>query len=339
MRISKQQVIDSFYKIMCTSITNRQDFRVNDNAYFKRRVVGFEAEYEFENEIKRIDEELVFLAGGQILYPELSGEIDELNNFTYVTFDSRNHEEYKKLYKLISAWNQIDNLYYIEIEHNNWSLEIFSAKENNNEITTEILKPSFKFFIFNKESYEFEFDTDQSFNSILSIGVDSLRKPSKSNLRDRELFNYLDKFDLESLMNVYATRYFLDYKKRNKSKILIIDFDGFLITKNLTFIVEIKSKSPMNNDSENINEWKYGWDTRRIIWYQHIQEKLNLPVLYCIKQIDNRLDRNFIRWDSILLENFLKGVTWSFSTGGGGGEDTLIAPYSFFSELSDFLEL
>jgi len=120
----------------------------------------------------------------------------------------------------------------------------------------------------------------------------------------------------------------------------MIDFDGFITDEDKTLIVEIKEKSPIMDKKNpyDKNKWAYGWDTRRLLWYQYIQQKIGFNVLYNIRQIDNRHDRNFVRWDSILLSNFLKGVSWSSVRSGGGGEDTLTVPYLHFGELKDLLD-
>ena len=55
MNITRDQIIDSLYKIMCTSTTTAIDNNVSNNDYFKRRVLGFKAEIEFEEELKKSD--------------------------------------------------------------------------------------------------------------------------------------------------------------------------------------------------------------------------------------------------------------------------------------------
>jgi hypothetical protein len=118
----------------------------------------------------------------------------------------------------------------------------------------------------------------------------------------------------------------------------IIDLDGFIIKNDKIMLVEIKEKSPIiGKDPVNLVDWRYGWDSRRILWYLYILKKTKLSVLYNVRQIDNRIDRNFVQWDSIFIDDFLRGTSWSSSRGGGGGEDTLLAPYLFFHRLEDIL--
>ena len=89
----------------------------------------------------------------------------------------------------------------------------------------------------------------------------------------------------------------------------------------------------LRNDKLEEIHWQYGWDSRRLLWYLYLLKKINFTILYNVRQIGNRDERSFLQWDSIWLDDFLKGVSWSFSRGGGGGEDTLSAPYSYFKSL------
>ena len=128
---------------------------------------------------------------------------------------------------------------------------------------------------------------------------------------------------------------------KNEQDVLfnIIDFDGFITKKERTIIIEIKEKTPIKPESkegiDNNQLWSYGWDTRRLLWYSEVQKKTGFEILYIVRQIETREERKFIQWDSILLNNFLKGVSWSNSRGGGGGEDTLTVPYSHFNHFKN----
>lgn len=119
----------------------------------------------------------------------------------------------------------------------------------------------------------------------------------------------------------------------------MIDFDGFIIDDKNIFLVEIKEKSPIKPAKylDDEREWAYGWDTRRLLWYKYIEQKIGINIFYTIRQIDNRDDRNFVKWDLISLGDFLRVVSWSSVRGGGGGEDTLTVPYSHFSDLLDLI--
>ena len=130
----------------------------------------------------------------------------------------------------------------------------------------------------------------------------------------------------------------MDYISRFVKKNLI-DLDGFIVKNERMLLVEIKEKFPFKHKIkvDDKKKWQYGWDTRRLIWYNYISKKLDLEVLYAIKQVASKENRMLLQWDSILLSEFLKGVSWSFSTGGGGNEGTLLVPYLHFHRLDNFL--
>ena len=122
----------------------------------------------------------------------------------------------------------------------------------------------------------------------------------------------------------------------------LIDLDGFVVSEDNLILVEVKEKSPAIPASEakkyDEENWTYGWDSRRLLWYLYLQKKIQLSVLYNVRQIDDRKSRNFVQWDSLYIDEFLNGVSWSASRGGGGGENTLMAPYLFFRRLDDVLK-
>jgi len=335
--LTKEKIIDSLYKVMCTGTTSLSDNRVTNNDYFKRRVLGFRAEMEFEQTVKE-SSKFSFLEGGMVFSSKLDGSNNMKNDFLYVTFDSQPPEKYEFIYRQMAQWNEVRKLIYVKINLDKWSEEEFLVKENNNKKTTNILTPDYEFYSFDI-SIGFSKANSNDFSSILSMGRERKNNTPVFPLRKREQFDYFNEYSLDTLKKIYAERYFVDHKKRSVV-MHMIDFDGFITDEDKTLIVEIKEKSHIidKKNPYDKNKWAYGWDTRRLLWYQYIQQKIGFNVLYNIRQIDNRHDRNFVRWDSILLSNFLKGVSWSSVRSGGGGEDTLTVPYLHFGELKDLLD-
>ncbi len=326
---------------MCTSTTTAIDNKVSNNDYFKRRVLGFKAEIEFELELKKTN--FRFLKGGILLSPRLDGSKNMRNKFAYITIDSLSQNQYSDVYKKISNWNEIKILYYAQLNFENWGEEDYEVKEKKGgqPILKKILVPSYKLYEFDKYSNLFKESSENNFSNILKIGTKRTKKSSKFHLRKREHFDYFKNYNLETLKNIYAERYFLDKKKNEGVIVNTIDLDGFITEKNQTFIIEIKEKTPIkpkaDKDINNSQLWSYGWDTRRILWYTEVQKQTSFEILYIVRQIKNREDRKFIQWDAISLNDFLKGVSWSNSTGGGGGGDTLTVPYNHFSHLDNLL--
>lgn len=111
--VSKKEVINSLYKIICTTTQSSSDRKIDDNSYFKRRVGGFKAEIEFENELKK-NTTYSFLSGGMVLSPEIDGTKDMKNEFTYISIDSLAPSSYEEVYSNIINWNEIKYCYYAD---------------------------------------------------------------------------------------------------------------------------------------------------------------------------------------------------------------------------------
>lgn len=332
------QIIDSLQKVICTSTSTAADKRVDNNDYFKRRVLGFKAEIEFEKEVSNFSNELTFLEGGQFISKKISGEENDKNKFIFTTIDYQSPAAYENVYKRIAVWNEVDEMIYIELLESDWTTEPFNITQSDNtKATTSILKPRFIFHYFNKITSSFILHELQDFNSILRHFTKPEKKSSLFRIRGDDQFKYFEQYDIKTLKKIYATRYFLDNIMRQAQGRQFIDLDGFISKNDEVVLVEIKEKSPIE-DGESISKWKYGWDSRRLLWYLYLLQKLDLPVLYNVRRINNRIDRKFVQWDSLFIDDFLKGVSWSSSRSGGGGEDTLLAPYLYFKRLSDVLK-
>lgn len=332
---TKEELIESLYKVICSATHTRSDARVADNDYFKRRVLGFGPEIAFENAVNEI-EGASFLEGGQFISTKLTGEAARKNSFIYTTVSSDDPAPYGRVYAALANWDEVGDMWYIKILHTGWVAEDFDTREaaQGPRTVAQILTPAYEFFRFSKENLDFERTDEQTFKTVLSGFGTVTRAPALYPLRFRDRFAFFETLSEDFLMKIYGNRYFLDVILRKAKGRQIIDLDGFLLVGEKITIVEIKEKSPILNDSVNEVDWQYGWDSRRLIWYYYLQEHCQLPVLYNIHRIHERTAREFVQWDSIFLNDFMKGVGWSGSRAGGGGEDTLLAPYSYFRRLS-----
>ena len=332
----KKKIIDSFRKVYSTATTTAGDPKIPDNDYFKRRLKGFKAESEFQKYIKEINKNIDFFEGGQFISKKIEKDrIKEKNEFIYTTFDTIEVEKYIKIYSQISKWESVTHCYYIKILLDNWINKDFLVAGNKND---NILEPQFEYYLFDKKKLKFTKLDTNNFNIILNHFDKAERSPNKFKLREPKKFEFLYEYELDELKKIYSTRYFMDHISRFVKKNLI-DFDGFVVKNEKMLLVEIKEKFPDKGKkgTDDQKKWIYGWDTRRLIWYNYISQKLDLEVLYAIKQVVSKKNRMFLQWDYILLSEFLKGVSWSFSTGGGGNEDTLSVPYLHFRRLDSFL--
>lgn len=342
MEVTKQKIIESLHKVICSATSTVSDMRVENNDYFKRRVLGFRAEIEFVKFVEKYDK-IQYFEGGKFISKKLNGESSNKNKFIYVTLATNSENDFGEIYSIISNWDEVDDLIYIKTDNTKWTEESFLTKETQSDgskkdVESQILIPKYTFYRFDKTSKKFSLCEVQDFSCILAQFEKPTRKLSIFPLRKREQFEYFAEYEIDVLKNIYANRYFLDVVLRQASGRQVIDLDGFLKTRSGYCVVEIKEKSPIINEETDDNRWQFGWDSRRILWYLYLRGKLNLPILYNVREINNREERKFIKWDSIFVDDFLKGVSWSNSRGGGGGEDTLLAPYSFFKPLSDILD-
>ena len=332
------RVIDSLQKVLCTVTSPVSDANVANNDYFKRRVLGFKAEIEFEKAVSDFSSELRFVEGGQFISKKLSGAVDDKNKFLYSTIDYEAPVTYTSIYKRISQWDEVEEMFYIQVLEEGWTTEPFKITQHDGiKATTTILKPKYVFYQFDKTTSTFSTHQIQDYSLILRHFNLPARNPSLFKIRGDEQFRYFEQYDIRTLKKIYATRYFLDNVMRQAQGRLFIDLDGFILKGDKVFLAEVKEKTPIENGSlESL--WQYGWDTRRLLWYLYLLNKLDLGVLYNVRRVNNRTDRVFIQWDSIFIEDFLKGVSWSNSRSGGGGEDTLLAPYLFFKRLDEILK-
>jgi hypothetical protein len=193
------QVIDSLYKIMCSATSTVVDSKVENNDYFKRRVLGFKAEIEFEKFINRYSD-VRFLEGGQFISKKLSGEATDKNVFIYTTIAGDEPSVYQDIYKIISMWDEVIDLIYIKIEDFGVDTESFEVKNaSGGKEKTEILVPKYRFYKYIKVDNIFVENKVQDFGVILNCFNRPFRSPSLFGLRRREQFDYLSMCDLEIL--------------------------------------------------------------------------------------------------------------------------------------------
>ena len=337
--LSEEKIIDSLYKIICTANRRNANDEAIDNDYFKRRVIGFKSEMEFEIHFKENFQtnDTILLEGGQFC-----GTKEDRNFFVYTTIDFSEPEKYQKVYENICKWSSVKNLYYLKIIEDQWNeAELKTRTEQGGEIEESlILEPSYQIYVFDKESKVFTESKDISASKIFNHWRKVKVTPSVNPLRARDKFDYFLQYDLKMLMKVYATRYFMDVLKREHF-LYFLDIDGFLQTKNEIQIVELKEKTPIKTEGKKnlpMDLWKYGWDTRRLSWYQFLEKQIDLTTIYIVRQIETIKDREFNQWDAISLDEFMLNGSWENSTSGGGGRgDTVLAPYSKFEPLEHYL--
>lgn len=346
IQLAKLEIIESFYKIFSTSTRKGKDENIPNNEYFKRRILGFKAELEFEKEINKNFTQYKFLEGGQFATEPIDKTQSKSSTSIYTSFDYLDPDEYLPIYKKIANWSSVGEMTYIKILKNGWRKEQIKVKEDEVKTFQEILEPRYIFYRFDKSTLKFFIDKSVSFSDLLSKFDDPLTTVSISSLRGREQFDYLNDYEIDLLKKIYATRYFMDHKKRVKAKVNFLDLDGFLINRNDEDdikLIEVKEKSPNNKCKKATKtlperplteeEWQYGWDIRRMAWFQEINKSIDVPIIYIVRQIEERYQRKFVQWDAITLDGFLESVNWSAEVTGGGSSGTLMVPYLQFQRL------
>ena len=250
--IDTNKVIDSLQKVLCTATSTVSDARVANNDYFKRRVLGFKAEIEFEKAVCEFSKDLNFVEGGQFISKKISGAPEDKNKFLYTTIDFESPHIYKNVYKRISLWDEVDDMLFMQIVDENWSTESFKITNRNGyKEETKILKPTFLFFIFNKKTEQFEPHPIQDFSVVLKHFNLPERNPSLFKIRGDEQFKFFEQYDLHTLKKIYATRYFLDHIMRKAQGRQFIDLDGFILKNEKVVLVEIKEKTPIEETPSN----------------------------------------------------------------------------------------
>ena len=106
------QVIDSLQKVLCTATSTVSDARVANNDYFKRRVLGFKAEIEFEKAVKSFSTDLNFVEGGQFISKRINGTATDKNKFFYTTIDYQDPNIYANVYRRIAVWDEVEEMIY-----------------------------------------------------------------------------------------------------------------------------------------------------------------------------------------------------------------------------------
>lgn len=101
----KKELIDALYKIISSTTTTAQDAKIPNNDYFKRRVLGFTAEYEFGKLLA--DKKITFMDGGFFMLAEKNKRI------VYITTRQSDPDKNDlNIYAQLSAWENVHDLFF-----------------------------------------------------------------------------------------------------------------------------------------------------------------------------------------------------------------------------------
>ncbi|MBL7045517.1 MAG: hypothetical protein ISR99_00595 [Parcubacteria group bacterium] len=306
-------LIEGLYNILTDTISNKR--------FYSARSLGFRAELKLFTYFGNRNNEI--LDGGQFLFGNRNES--HQHNLIYVTVSDTEQDDYIQFYKKLSVFPLVKEMYFIKYSSNeDWGRTIFKVKdENENIIEIQIPKPNFTYYKY--ENDVFSPCTLEDITSKFERKSGERHSAKKTN----ELA-YLSEFSQNIIRGVYSNRFFLDvllggYKKG------MIDFDGILKSEGRFILLESKEK---DRGGENPNQF-FGWDSRRFPWYLYLQLTTGMQVLYVIREVNNQVDREFVDWMYIEMEDFAKSASWLSETGGGGGSGTITVPVGAFKKLDD----
>jgi len=321
MSLGKNTIINDLYNILTSSIANKR--------FFKNRSKGFKAELEYNKKLN--DDGTKFLDGGQFLFSRKNIDTSPENLVTYVTVSSDDKDRYVGFYELIEKLHEVEKLFFVEIEkESNWSTKQILVKNTTNRknINSDILKPGFKIFKFENRSWV-ESDFDEIKDTLVR------KTGTKGVCANKEnLLSYMSNYSLEELITVYCNRYFLDIEL-GRFKKGMMDFDHILVEDDKFIAIETKEKDPIKDKKKPLDkkQWAFGWDSRRIGWYMHLNKALDLDTRYVIREVNNQTERKFLKWKLIELEKFRRCASWLAERSGGGGGGTISVPYEAFDDI------
>jgi hypothetical protein len=116
----------------------------------------------------------------------------------------------------------------------------------------------------------------------------------------------------------------------------ISDIDGLFWGAQHTYPIEIKEKAP--SPSPDLGLF-FGLDIGPFVKLAYYAAKRgNLRSLYVVREIDNAVDRNLVRWSYITFDHLAQFASWVPMAGGtnmqGGASSVVRIPRSEFTPLT-----
>lgn len=170
-------------------------------------------------------------------------------------------------------------------------------------------------------------------NSLTELSISELKDRTgiksafnkKANINDSLKLHFINKliqYDYEDILNTYLTRFILDgiFTRTNTNREVQrgapLDVDYFVFGKNEKWnILEIKEKDLSTNGC-------FGMDVRRINSLQKLAKTFSTKAFYIVRKINNQIDRKFVTWRIISMDNFDKFASRNTVEGGTGMRST-----------------
>ena len=285
--------------------------------FYSARVRGFRNEMEFERAIAGSET----LDAGQFLFTKRDiGGGKPGNNIVYVTVTTDKPERYSEFYGMIRGMPEVRKLFLVHVEDlDRWTETQIQIKEDGRNVRTTIARPAFV-------PYEYREGQWHETNMDAINDLFEFRKVRVCKSKEREVFDYMNDYDVKEIAKIYGNRFFLDVNLIGRNKGMI-DFDHVIKRGDSYVAVETKEKTPMTDPKS------FGWDSRRFAWYMYLRHAIGLDCTYVLREVDTLEDRNFVGWKAISLDDFCRHASWLMERQGGGGGGTISAPYEAFGDL------
>lgn len=269
----------------------------------KSRVIGFRAELEFAAALKSINRET--FSGGMFIPNVVNSR--PLKNSIYITFIQEG--KYLGFYKWF--YSSLTNLGPFPKYIITYGLPKYWHKG-------DLPKPNFKLFRFQLNRF-----IEEPLTNIFSKYVQRDVPYPLANI-DKETIDYCKRilgqpnYSSFDLIQIYVERYFFDTMLANKFKIGIpTDIDLIYCKRNgEPCLVEIKEKDLAKRIKG------FGLDIPRLNDILYISKQTGLDYVLIVRQIKNQVDRMFMNWRGIKIQDFKLNVEKSIIEGGKGMRST-----------------
>ena len=249
--------------------------------------------------------------------------------------DERTMDDYRSIYRQISSVG-FEKMYLAthDSDYENWE------RRDVMGFGAECAVPEFRIYEYDTGTGEFgPVDGNASVIADYYRDVEGQRGRNSYdipvNTRDFHI-RQLENFDREDILDMYTTRLIFDgYIGFGKIKGIAADIDVIILKDGNPVLCEVKEKDLSKRPPQG-----FGMDLHRIDDITHFSAETGLPSLYVVRHVDNQIDRKFVEWKMISMEDFCRHTKSSRVIEGGHGmrsewsrNPTRVCPYRHFGDF------
>jgi len=303
MRDEKTEILTDLHTLLSYNV-------LGDKQYISR-YKGFRGELDFLALLR--SKSIDFINGGMFISNiNRAKPYDKAAYFSVV--DERMMDGYNYLYQQISSIG-FEKMYLAthDSDYGNWE------RKDVMGFGVECAVPKFKIYEYDTETGEFYLvEGTASIIADYYKDVGGARGRNSydisANTRDFHI-RQLEKFDKEDILDMYTTRLIFDgYIGFGKVKGLPADIDVIIMKDGNPVLCEVKEKDLSKRPPQG-----FGMDLHRIDDITHFSAETGLPSLYVVRHVDNQIDRKFVEWKMISMEDFCRHTESSRVIEGGHG--------------------